>query len=214
MEGEIGKMTDAALDARCRPAALAAARALLRQLPWEDAEECANDVMLRLLSRREEYDPARGSLETYVRVMARSAALDRLRRAKPQTLPLEEELYLTGEEEYIGDIVEEVLGLLKPRERQLFTLRFLECRKPPEGLMFKRFGLPFPFGDAAEVKTHISVRVFALEHKPSACFLNRHGELFGIFAGKRLQHRFAGFELTSGKLPPTGVGLALRAACH
>ena len=51
-------MTDGELDARCRPVALAAARALLRQLPREDAEECANDVMLRLLSRREDYDPA------------------------------------------------------------------------------------------------------------------------------------------------------------
>ena len=125
MEGEIGRMTDGELDARCRPVALAAARALLRQLPREDAEECANDVMLRLLSRRECYDPARGSLETYVRIMTRSAALDRLRRAKPPALPLEEEMYLAGEEEYIGDIVEEVLALLKPRERQLFTLRFL-----------------------------------------------------------------------------------------
>jgi RNA polymerase sigma factor (sigma-70 family) len=126
VENDILTLTDSELDARCHPVALATARALLRDLPVEDAEECANDVMLRLLSRREEYDPARGSLETYVRVMARSAALDRRRRKGPEVLPLAEEIYLTGgQEEYIGDIVEEVLALLELRERKLFTLRFL-----------------------------------------------------------------------------------------
>lgn len=120
------EITDEELDARCRPVALSTAAALLRGLPREDAEECANDVMLRLLSHREGYDPARASLETYVRVMARSEALTRRRRAGPQLLPLEEELYLTdGPEEYIGDILEAVLDGLREQERALFTLRFL-----------------------------------------------------------------------------------------
>lgn len=119
-------LTDEELDLRCRPVAMATAAALLRGLPREDVEECANDVMLRLLSRREEYDPARGSLECYVRVMARSEALSRRRRAGPAVLPLEEELYITGgPEEYIGDIVENVLTRLKEKERLIFTLRFL-----------------------------------------------------------------------------------------
>jgi len=121
-------LTDEELDGRCRPAALAAARSLLRGLPPEEAEECANDVMLRLLTHRERYDPARGSLLTYIRVMARTEALDRRRKwnSRPSPLPLEEELYLTGgPEEYIGDIVEGVLESLSPRERALFTLRFL-----------------------------------------------------------------------------------------
>ena len=119
-------LTDEELDLRCRPVAMATAAALLRGLPREDVEECANDVMLRLLSRREEYDPARGSLECYVRVMARSEALSRRRRAGPAALPLEEELYITGgPEEYIGDIVEGMVESLSQRERALFTLRFL-----------------------------------------------------------------------------------------
>ena len=50
----------------------------------------------------------------------------RLRKKRPDPLPLAEELYLSGEpEEYIGDIVEKVLESLSLRERQLFTLRFL-----------------------------------------------------------------------------------------
>ena len=95
---ELEALTDEELDGRCRPAALAVARTLLRNLPQEEAEECANDVMLRLLTHRERYEPSRGSLLTYVRVMARTEALSRLRRwnSRPLTLPLEEELYLTG----------------------------------------------------------------------------------------------------------------------
>lgn len=125
---ELEALTDEELDGRCRPAALAVARTLLRNLPQEEAEECANDVMLRLLTHRERYEPSRGSLLTYVRVMARTEALSRLRRwnSRPLTLPLEEELYLTGgPEEYIGDIVENVLTRLKEKERVIFTLRFL-----------------------------------------------------------------------------------------
>lgn len=123
---DLASLPDAELDARCRPVAFATARALLRGMPREDAEECANDVMLRLLTRRERYDPARGSLETFVRVMARTEALSRLRRKRPESLPLAEDLCLAGEpEEYIGDIVEQTLDSLSLRERQLFTLRFL-----------------------------------------------------------------------------------------
>lgn len=123
---DIRELSDAELDARCRPVAFATALSLLRGMPREDAEECANDVMLRLLSHREEYDPGRGLLATYVRVMARSEALSRRRRAVPAPLPLDETLFITGgPEEYIGDIVETVLEELSERERVLFTLRFL-----------------------------------------------------------------------------------------
>ena len=123
---DLSDLSDAELDAHCRPVALATALSLLRGMPREDAEECANDVMLRLLSHREEYDPDRASLETYVRVMARSEALSRRRRASPPLLPLDETLFITqGPEEYIGDIVEAVFSRLEERERVIFTLRFL-----------------------------------------------------------------------------------------
>lgn len=123
---DIRELSDEELDARCRPVALATALSLLRGLPREDAEECANDVMLRLLSHREDYDPARASLETYVRVMARSEALSRRQKVPKTTLPLDETLFITaGPEEYIGDILEAVLGQLKEQERKIFTLRFL-----------------------------------------------------------------------------------------
>lgn len=139
---ELESLTDEELDARYRPVAQAAARGLLRGLPQEEAEECANDVMLRLLTHRERYDPKRSSLATYVRVMARTEALSRLRRwnSRPPSLPLEEELYITGgPEEYIGDIVEGVLESLSQRERALFTLRFLYGMESRE--MARRLGM-------------------------------------------------------------------------
>lgn len=149
MDGErvdiLAGLTDEELDRRCRPVAMAVALSLLRGLPKEDAEECVNDVMLRLLTRRESYEPSRGTLETFVRVMTRTEALSRLRREKPASLPLREELYLTGgPEEYIGDIVEKALDSLSRRERQLFTLRFLygmESRELARRLGMSRGGV-------------------------------------------------------------------------
>ncbi|WP_192930845.1 RNA polymerase sigma factor [Deinococcus sp. AJ005] len=51
------------------------------------AQEVLQDVFLRLWERPESYDPARAGLKTFLLVMARSRALDRLRATKA-TLPL------------------------------------------------------------------------------------------------------------------------------
>lgn len=51
------------------------------------AQEVLQDVFLRLWERPESYDPARAGLKTFLLVMARSRALDRL-RATRATLPL------------------------------------------------------------------------------------------------------------------------------
>ncbi|MDV6373084.1 RNA polymerase sigma factor [Deinococcus arenicola] len=51
------------------------------------AQEVLQDVFLRLWERPENYDPERAGLKTFLLVMARSRALDRLRATKA-TLPL------------------------------------------------------------------------------------------------------------------------------
>ncbi|WP_034418013.1 sigma-70 family RNA polymerase sigma factor [Deinococcus frigens] len=51
------------------------------------AQEALQDVFVRLWERPESYDPARAGLKTFLLVMARSRALDRLRATKA-TLPL------------------------------------------------------------------------------------------------------------------------------
>lgn len=67
--------------------AAAAFGVLSRLLGDAAAQEVLQDVFLRLWERPERYDPARAGLGTFVLVMARSRALDRL-RATRATLPL------------------------------------------------------------------------------------------------------------------------------
>jgi RNA polymerase sigma-70 factor, ECF subfamily len=62
---------------RLRPAAHAAALAVLRDR--EAAQDVVQDVFCALWTRPDAYRPERGSLTTFVQVMARSRALDRLR---------------------------------------------------------------------------------------------------------------------------------------
>jgi RNA polymerase sigma-70 factor (ECF subfamily) len=62
---------------RLAPAALAAAAAVLRD--GEAAQDVVQEVFCEIWIHPEAYRPERGSLSTYVRIMARSRALDRLR---------------------------------------------------------------------------------------------------------------------------------------
>jgi len=62
---------------RLAPAALAAAASVLRD--GEAAQDVVQEVFCAIWTHPEAYRPERGSLGTFVRVMARSRALDRLR---------------------------------------------------------------------------------------------------------------------------------------
>jgi len=48
---------------------------------WEDVEELAQDVFVKVWSGRDKYDPSRGSFATWVNMLARYGALDFRRRA-------------------------------------------------------------------------------------------------------------------------------------
>lgn len=48
-----------------------------------DAEECISDVYLRVWGRFAGFDPARGTLATWLTAVARNAAVDRLRQRRP-----------------------------------------------------------------------------------------------------------------------------------
>jgi RNA polymerase sigma-70 factor, ECF subfamily len=71
---------------RLAPAAHAAAVAILRD--GEAAEDVVQEVFCSLWTHPEAYRPDRGSLSTFVRVMARSRALDRLRTHAAATAAL------------------------------------------------------------------------------------------------------------------------------
>jgi RNA polymerase sigma-70 factor (ECF subfamily) len=62
---------------RLAPTAQAAAAAVLRDV--DAAQDVVQDVFASLWKHPEAYRPERGSLATFVRIMARSRALDRLR---------------------------------------------------------------------------------------------------------------------------------------
>jgi RNA polymerase sigma-70 factor (ECF subfamily) len=55
---------------------------LLRMVGHSSAQEVVQDVFLRLWQAPEKYDPGRADLRAYLLVMARSRALDRLRRER------------------------------------------------------------------------------------------------------------------------------------
>jgi RNA polymerase sigma-70 factor (ECF subfamily) len=69
-------------------------RALAEQLLGDpmEAEDVCHDVFLQVICHPERYDPARGSVEAWLAVLARSRALDRLRRRKRVFLADREEL--------------------------------------------------------------------------------------------------------------------------
>lgn len=57
----------------------------------QDAEECVADAFIYLWKHPDKFDPLRGSLKSYLCILVRSRAIDRLRQINRQgTLPLEE----------------------------------------------------------------------------------------------------------------------------
>ncbi len=70
-----------------RDLAFTAANAVLRDAAA--AEDVVQDVFLRVWSRPRSFDPSRGSLATYIAVMARSRAVDQWRSRQTRAAALE-----------------------------------------------------------------------------------------------------------------------------
>lgn len=102
----------------------------------EDIEELALEAVYEAMENIGKYDEARGSMETYVRIIAKSRALTyRKKQERYRTVPLEGTLELWIEDEdtaELKDLVRRVIGQLRPREQILFTLRFLYHMTPEE----------------------------------------------------------------------------------
>ena len=117
---------------RYAPIVQGAVRRLLRSAGRGDAEaaDLMQDVFLRLCKDSfrlmRSYDPARASLSTWLTVVARSTALDRLRRRVPVQVALEDvpEAVLKVEPEVRGSDAKLPLDGLPPRQKLILTLLF------------------------------------------------------------------------------------------
>lgn len=120
---------------------------LVGQGSREDAEEVVSDVFAELWKHPERFDPARGTIRSYLCIRARSMALDRLRalcrvalipldEAEPQVEDLAENLLASCTVHRI----QELLNALNSPEREILTLRLLYDMK--SGDIGKKLGLP------------------------------------------------------------------------
>ena len=106
----------------------------------EDLEECVADVFVCLWMNPEKFDPARGTLKSYLCLMARSRAWNRLRQlTRRPALPLE--TLPPSEEPETGDLLEarqqsealrEAIDTLREPDREILLRRYYEGQKPKE----------------------------------------------------------------------------------
>ena len=100
------------------------AAAILPAAASEELEECVADVFAALWENPHSYDPARGPLRAYLCLLAKSRALDRLRRLRrSQGLELLEELP-------DGRPSPEELAITKAQAGR--ALAYFQCQKEPD----------------------------------------------------------------------------------
>jgi RNA polymerase sigma-70 factor (ECF subfamily) len=91
----------------------------------EAAEDIAHDAFLALWRSDAAYDPARGTLRSFLLGVARNLALQRLRRERPQD-PLDEDAFVAGPIDIAGmeraEIVARAVGALPPLQREALIL--------------------------------------------------------------------------------------------
>lgn len=95
----------------------------------EDVEECVNDALYEVMINYQKYDESRGSMKTYIRVVTRSKALYKRKRLQAyKTLPLDDDIEIICHDEdrlIYEDLIKGLVMNLKPKEKSIFTMRFL-----------------------------------------------------------------------------------------
>ncbi len=114
----------------------AVARVLARHGRIEECEDATQDVFVRLIKDDHRllrsYDPSRSSLSTWLTVVARSTALDLLRRQRLRTAPLLEDAHPIAEPEDETPRLVLPRGLLSPRQRLVLHFLFDRDLDVPE----------------------------------------------------------------------------------
>ncbi|WP_286860447.1 sigma-70 family RNA polymerase sigma factor [Proteiniphilum sp. UBA5510] len=107
----------------------------------EDIEECVSDVFVRIWGKPESFDPERGTMKTYLSVMAKSIALNRY---KSLTKRYESESNNSVENENTDDL----LDLICREERNEELLDAIHSLKDPYPEIFIR---RYIFGEKTSV---------------------------------------------------------------
>lgn len=112
-----------------------------------EAEDVMQQVLVEVWQRGPQYDPRRGSLLTWIMTIARSRAIDRLRRRVPE--PRDPDVALaavdTATADGVDDLVErwrlaEILSRIPAQEAEALRLRFYEGLAQPQ--IAERMDLP------------------------------------------------------------------------
>lgn len=103
-----------------------------------DVEECVADTFIYLWQNPEKFDPSRGSLKTWLCIVARSRAVDRYRQlSRRRTVPLEDVVLwerIGLQEKLIGDETRreltDAVNALEEPAREILIRRYYHSQKP------------------------------------------------------------------------------------
>lgn len=102
----------------------------------EDLEECVADVFVFLWLNPEKFDPSRGTLKSYLSMVARSRALNRCRQPSIplDALPLAQELEIAPElpDTERADALRAAVDALSEPDREILVRRYYYDQKPRE----------------------------------------------------------------------------------
>ena len=106
----------------------------------QDVEECVADVFIYLWEDPRRYDPQRGTLKSWLAMVARSKAIDRWRELSARSTVPWDEVFLTGETDTVDSVMEEetrraliaAVNALGEPDREILVRRYYYGQKPKE----------------------------------------------------------------------------------
>lgn len=106
----------------------------------QDVEECVADTYVYLWEHPDNYDPQRGTLKTWLSIVARTQAVNRCREIAKRNTILLEDTHFVNQLGIIDDILEEetrrtllaVVNALGEPDREILIRRYYYNQKPRE----------------------------------------------------------------------------------
>ncbi|MCL2323678.1 MAG: sigma-70 family RNA polymerase sigma factor [Oscillospiraceae bacterium] len=104
----------------------------------EDIEECISDVYLKLWENPKAFDPQKGSIKTFLSILAKNKALDRYRNLSKTKIIELNEIINSNDDDLLDHIVNkemseklyEIIQGLKEPDREILIRRYFLDEKP------------------------------------------------------------------------------------